>query len=87
MPRPFFRQLRLALITAGLLGFTASVSAQATPPAESVQETPSVPGMIVAKSDAGVHETAIRFAEQARTSGMTVFARVDPVQGRADHWT
>ncbi|WP_223119706.1 DUF302 domain-containing protein [Salinicola corii] len=82
MPRPFFRQLRLALITAGLLGFTAGVSAQSTPPAESAQETtPSVPGMIVARSDAGVHETAIRFAEQARTSGMTVFARVDHRQG------
>jgi len=82
MPRFLARSARAALFAAALLGLATSASAQEPAPTDSSADmAPSVPGMIVAKSDASVHDTAIRFAEQARTSGMTVFARVDHRQG------
>lgn len=66
-----YRWLTAAAIALSCLGSATSAQAQTT------ADAPQVPGMIVTKSDADVHETASRFAEQVRTSGMTVFARVD----------
>lgn len=66
----FRRSLSTALVA---LTLSTAVLAQSAP------ET--VPGLIVQPSDASVHDTAVRFAEQARTSGMTVFARIDHRQG------
>ncbi|MGQ7243330.1 DUF302 domain-containing protein [Salinicola sp. V024] len=81
MPRFLARSARAALFAAALLGLANSASAQEPESTASGDTAPSVPGLIVAKSDASVHDTASRFAEQARTSGMTVFARVDHRQG------
>ncbi|WP_251977599.1 DUF302 domain-containing protein [Salinicola avicenniae] len=65
------RWLTVAGIAMGCL--TSIANAQTTEPSGASE----VPGLIVAPSDASVHDTATRFADQARTRGMTVFARVD----------
>ncbi|WP_204353026.1 DUF302 domain-containing protein [Salinicola peritrichatus] len=73
MIRFAFRRTVMGTLAAVAMGIAGLAIAQepATP----------VPGLIVQPSDASVHDTAVRFAEQARTSGMTVFARIDHRQG------
>lgn len=73
MPRLLTHTTRLALLAVAFLSLAGTALAQ--------EPATSVPGLIAARSDASVHDTASRFAEQARTSGMTVFARVDHRQG------
>lgn len=77
------RRLTLATLCLATLGLAGGANAQSTTDADTASNAtgPDVPGLVSTPVDGRVHEVAGRFANAARISGMTVFARIDHRQG------
>lgn len=75
MRRPMSRWITAASLALASLATVTAASAQET------QAAATVPGLVATPVEGSVHQVAGRFADNVRTSGMTIFARIDHRQG------